>query len=82
MRPSSRSFYSRSNQSGQQIRSRDMKIVKGARGAVDEQPCPAGLSLTAGTSCFDVCVREKGLCSLRFEARATVYRRARMIVMV
>ena len=82
MRPSSRSFYSRSNQSGQQIRSRDRKIVNGARGAVDEQPCFSGLSLTAGTSCFDVCVREKGLCSLMFEARATVYLRARMIVMV
>lgn len=29
-----------------------------------------------------MCMREKGLCSLKFEARATVYRRARMIVMV
>jgi hypothetical protein len=59
-----------------------MKIVNDAKGAVDDQPCLAGLSLTAGTSGFDVCLGEKDLRSIRLEARATVYRRDRMTVMM
>lgn len=69
MRPSSRSFYNRSNQSGQQIRSRDRKIVNGAREGIDGQLCLASVSLIEGTRCFDGCVRENELRPLRFEAR-------------
>ena len=67
MRPSSHLFYNRSNQLGQQIRSRDMRIVNGARGVVDDQPCLGGLSLTAGTSCIDACLREKDLRPIQLE---------------